>query len=65
MLKLMIVSILVIGQVEFSAPVFAGNCGGHCQLMKECGAKVRAKGTVKGQFQAEWNKCMVDPYNYK
>jgi hypothetical protein len=33
--------------------------------MKVCGAQVRAKATAKAQFQAEYNKCMTDPPNYK
>ena len=26
-----------------SAPSFAGNCGGHCQVMKRCGELVKEK----------------------
>lgn len=49
-----------------AAPSFAGNCGGHCQVMKRCAELVKEKGTPKGAaFQSEYNKCMTDSANYK
>ena len=49
-----------------AAPSFAGNCGGHCQVMKRCAELVKEKGVAKGAaFQSEFNKCMTDSANYK
>jgi hypothetical protein len=49
-----------------AAPSFAGNCGGHCQVMKRCAELVKEKGVAKGSaFQSEFNKCMTDAANYK
>jgi hypothetical protein len=48
-----------------SAPSFAGNCGGHCQVMKRCGELVKEKGLKGGAYQSEFNKCMTDAANYK
>jgi hypothetical protein len=49
-----------------AAPSFAGNCGGHCQVMKRCAELVKEKGVAKGAaFQSEFNKCMTDAANYK
>ena len=49
-----------------AAPSLAGNCGGHCQVMKRCAELVKEKGTAKGAaFQSEYNKCMTDSANYK
>jgi hypothetical protein len=49
-----------------AAPSFAGNCGGHCQVMKRCAELVKEKGVAKGAaFQGEFNKCMTDSANYK
>ena len=47
-----------------SAPSFAGNCGGHCQVMKRCAdlAKGKAQGAA---VRTEYQKCMKDPENYK
>ena len=64
MIKMAVFALIAAGLVATSAPALA-NCGGHCQQMKVCGAQVRAKGTPKAQFQAEYNKCMTDPHNYK
>jgi hypothetical protein len=64
MLKPVVASMLIVGLMAISAPAFA-NCGGHCQQMKRCGEIVREKHVPKGQGQAEFNKCMMDPVNYK
>jgi hypothetical protein len=48
-----------------AAPSFAGNCGGHCQVMKRCAELVREKGLKGAAFQSEFNKCMTDQANYK
>ena len=48
-----------------SAPPFAGNCGGHCQVMKRCGELVKEKGLKGAAYQSEFNKCMTDAANYK
>jgi hypothetical protein len=65
MTKIALFALIAAGLVATGTPTLAGNCGGHCQQMKVCGAQVRAKGTAKAQFQAEYNKCMTDPPNYK
>jgi hypothetical protein len=65
MTKIAVLALIMAGLVATGTPALAGNCGGHCQQMKECGAKVRAKSTAKAQFQAEYNKCMTDPLGYK
>jgi hypothetical protein len=65
MTKIAVLALISAGLIATGAPALAGNCGGHCQQMKECGAKVRGKGTAKAQFQAEYNKCMTDPLSYK
>jgi hypothetical protein len=46
-------------------PSFAGNCGGHCQVMKRCGELVKEKGLKGTAYQSEFNKCMTDAANYK
>jgi hypothetical protein len=48
-----------------AAPSFAGNCGGHCQVMKRCAELVKEKGLRGGAYQSEFNKCMTDQANYK
>jgi hypothetical protein len=48
-----------------AAPSFAGNCGGHCQVMKRCGELVKEKGLKGAAYQGEFNKCMTDPVSYK
>ena len=48
-----------------AAPSFAGNCGGHCQVMKRCGELVKEKGLKGAAYQSEFNKCMTDAANYK
>jgi hypothetical protein len=65
MTKIAVFALIAAGLVATGAPALAGNCGGHCQQMKECGAKVKAKSTAKAQFHDEYNKCMTDPLNYK
>ena len=50
---------------SMSAPSFAGNCGGHCQVMKRCGELVKEKGLEGAAYQSEFNKCMTDAANYK
>ena len=44
---------------------FAGNCGGHCQAGHMCGSMVSKKGVKSDQRRAEYQKCMMDPQNYK
>jgi hypothetical protein len=44
---------------------FAGNCGGHCQVMKRCGELVKEKGLKGAAYHSEFNKCMTDAANYK
>jgi hypothetical protein len=44
---------------------FAGNCGGHCQVMKRCSELVKEKGAKGSAYQSEFNKCMTDAANYK
>jgi hypothetical protein len=48
-----------------AVPSFAGNCGGHCQVMKRCGELVKEKGLKGAAYQSEFNKCMTDAANYK
>ncbi len=48
-----------------AAPSFAGNCGGHCQVMKRCGELVREKGVKGADFRNEFNECMTDSANHK
>ncbi len=48
-----------------AAPSFAGNCGGHCQVMKRCGELVKEKGLKGAAYHSEFNKCMTDQANYK
>jgi len=48
-----------------AAPSFAGNCGGHCQVMKRCAELVKEKGAKGSAFHSEFNKCMTDSANYK
>jgi len=48
-----------------SAPQSSYACGGHCQASRMCDATVRAKKPPKGQGHAEYQKCMMDPQNYK
>jgi hypothetical protein len=47
-----------------AAPSFAGNCGGHCQVMKRCAELVKEKGAKGAAYQSEFNKCMTDASNY-
>ena len=52
--------------VAGSETTFGGNCGGHCQQMKVCGAMVKEKGLKEASARhEEFNKCMTDPHNYK
>jgi hypothetical protein len=61
-----IISMLVAASLMLiSTPTFAGNCGGHCQQTKVCASQVAAKSLPKDQRHGEFNKCMIDPHNYK
>jgi hypothetical protein len=64
MTRISIFALLAAGLLATGSPAWA-NCGGHCMQMKACASQVREKGTPKAQFQAEYNKCMADPHNYK
>ncbi len=64
MTKIVVFALFAASLVASGSPALA-TCAGHCQQMKACGQLVRAKGTAKAQFQAEYTKCMADPHNYK
>ena len=42
-----------------------GTCNGRCQMHRNCGDRVKAKGLKGDQGKAEYQKCMMDPINYK
>jgi hypothetical protein len=63
--KVGILTLVAIGLVAGASGSAFAACDQTCQAKRNCRAMLHAKKMDKGQWQAEFQKCQLDPTNYK
>lgn len=63
--KVGILTLVAIGFIAGELGSAFAACDQSCQARKNCRAMLHDKKVAKEQWQAEYQKCQLDPTNYK